>query len=117
MWGGLHHPKAGCALLWGVDSSCWGWCHSAGGGVPPPPPPSVGFGDVPVHVEVAGDLGEDEVSPLQLRCQQDLAAQAGILLQQRGLVQQVVFPGGGGTDTQTRGGRLWGGPPGPWEGE
>lgn len=59
-----------------------------------------------VHVEVAGDAGEGEAGPLQRRRQQELAAQARVLLQQRRLVQQILLPGG--AQANWGGGKGWG---------
>ena len=42
-------------------------------------PVSVGLGDVAIHIEVPGDLGQGEFGPFQLRSQHDLAAQPGVL--------------------------------------
>ena len=56
-------------------------------------PVSVGLGDVAIHIEVPGDLGQGEFGPFQLRSQHDLAAQPGVLLEERGHIQHVVLPG------------------------
>lgn len=71
-------------------------------------PVSVGLGDVAVHVEVPGDLGQGEFGPFQLGRQHDLAAQPGVLLKKGRHVQHVVLPGarrravtgGGGAGTE-----------------
>lgn len=55
-------------------------------------PVSVGLGDVAIHIEVPGDLGQGEFGPFQLRSQHDLAAQPGVLLEERGHIQHVVLP-------------------------
>lgn len=56
---------------------------------------SVRLGDMAVHIEVPGDLGQGEFSPFQLGCQRDLAAQPGVLLEEGGHVQHVILPGQG----------------------
>lgn len=57
---------------------------------------SVGLGNMAVHVEVPGDLGQGEFSPFKFRRQYDLAAQPGVLLEEGGHVQHVILPGQGG---------------------
>ena len=56
-------------------------------------PVSVGLGDVAIHIEVSGDLGQGEFGPFQFRRQHDLAAQPGVLLEEGGHIQHVVLPG------------------------
>lgn len=68
------------------------------GGVFRPPPQllSVPFGDVAVHVEVAGDGRESEDSALQRREERQLAAQPRLHAQLRGCIQEVLLPKVGG---------------------
>lgn len=47
-----------------------------------------------IHVEVAGGFGQRELDALQLLGQDDLAAQAGVLLQTGRHVQHVILPAG-----------------------
>lgn len=85
---GFHHLAVSEASQ---DDS--GQLHSEGLTVPlSDPEPSVRLGDVPVHVKVPRDFGEGELRSFQFFAEDDLAAQAGVLLEQRGHVQHVILP-------------------------
>lgn len=55
-------------------------------------PQSVRLGNVAVHIEVAGDLGQRELDAVQFLGQDDLAPQTGVLLQHGSHVQHVILP-------------------------
>lgn len=45
-----------------------------------------------VHIEVPGDLGHGQLHAVKLPSEDDLASQAGVLLQHGRHVQHVVLP-------------------------
>lgn len=54
--------------------------------------PSVRGGDMTINIEVASDLGQGELNAIQLRGEDNLTAQAGVLLKHWSHVQHIILP-------------------------